>query len=165
MRNHDLVALEGRELTDGSTQITRALDLNDAQPVEVPGGDVVFVAVLERTDDGHALECVGDRPVTTTSVYNVDQLVEALVEAGYEREHAEFASENPLGESGPAAARIAESCEHDHPAQIESTAAGERALTDGGSDEGHDDIDDRFRLPEDPKHVSEQAAREGIDEL
>ena len=136
MRSHDLVALEGRELEDGSTQITHTLDLDSARPIEVPGGDVVFVDVLARTEDGAALKRVGDRPVASTSVYNREQLVDALSEH-YDREHAEFALSNTIsGESGTQAARIAESRTHDHPAQIESAVAGRRVATDGGEPSG-----------------------------
>ena len=51
---------------------------------------------------------------------------------------------------------------HHRPLDVDAELAhaGPIALADGGSDEGHDDTDDRFRLPEDPKHVSEQTARE-----
>lgn len=94
-------------------------------PVEVPGGDVVFVRVLERTDDGHALTPAGDVPVAVTSIHSPTDVRNALHEAGYATEHIERAmARNLRGEQGRKAARIAESQTHDHPAQL---------VTDGGS--------------------------------
>ncbi|EMA38483.1 hypothetical protein [Halococcus hamelinensis] len=152
MQHHDLVALEGRELDDGTTQITRALDLDDARPIEVPGGDVVFVTELARTDDDQALHRVGDLPIASTSVYDREQLTDALLEAEYPVGFVEFATETSLGDSGPLAAHLAESRDHDHPAAIESAVASKRALTDGGE-------------PSDARRTSSEQSSDDGDEV
>ena len=127
MHDHDLLAIE----VDDQYRITRALDLSNPKPIEVPGGDVVFVDELVRTNN--TLEPVADRPIATTSVYNEAQLTTTL-EKHYAPEHVEFALSTPLGESALDAARIAESRTHDHPTQIENPTSEQITMTDGGED-------------------------------
>lgn len=102
----------------------RVLDWGTEQPVELPGGDVVFVDAYTRTDDGHALRFDGDVPVATTSVYSERDLRAALLDAGYERRHVDIALDNKLtGEQGRQAAAIAEGRTQGHDAEL---------VTDGG---------------------------------
>lgn len=126
MHYHDLLTIE----VDDQYRITRALDLGSAHPIEVPGGDVIFVDELARTNG--TLQPVGDRPIATTSVYDQEQLTTTL-RRHYDPEYVEFALSTPLGESALDAACIAESRTHNHPTQIESVASEQgTAMTDGG---------------------------------
>ena len=145
MEPNTLVAIERDDTDEESNQITRALDLDTTACIEVRGGDVVFVPVLERTDDGAALKHTGeDCPVAATSVYSEHELRSTLSELGYAGEHIESALATDLDdERGRQVARIAESRTHDHPAQIgsgdgdsdasEEGSAGAPIATDGGT--------------------------------
>jgi hypothetical protein len=110
--------------TDEPTANQRVLNLDSTHPIEVDGGDVVFVDAYEYTADGTALRFAGDQPVATTSVYSPRDLRTTLLDAGYERDHIDFALKNTLsGKNGQQAARIAESREYGPDAEV---------ATDGG---------------------------------
>jgi hypothetical protein len=122
--------------TDEPTTDQRVLDLDSAHPVKVSGGNVVFVDAYESTADGNALKFAGDQPVATTSVYSPRDLRTALREAGYERNHIDFALENTLSpENGREAARIAESRTHGHDTELATD--GGRETCDAGTTAVH----------------------------
>ena len=122
MSSKTLRGLESRDTADDEpNDEQRVLDWGTETPIELDGGDVVFVDSYVRTDDGAALRFDGDVPVATTSVYSERDLRAALLDAGYEQEHIDIALDNKLtGETGRRAACIAE--------------GGER-VTDGGTTE------------------------------